>query len=370
MLAFFFALAALPLVAQEGTDDASAGENRTTEESEDFSEIRSRLNDEGIDGRTRLNLLFTALDRAPTVAAGLDVLRSHRATLEGDRLAQAFAAEGRLLALSGQLQDAAEAYTHAQEAASEGGVAEYKLEEAKLRLELGELAEAQRLATELISDGRDPSIQREAALLEARAMAEDGRVEEAFERTGLLLEAEHRPTLRPDTVLFHLRLSSIVEDDEAAERAQKLLSQLYPDSPEAMLAADDRRVSDLPRPSAFLGVAGAAAPRLDSDAEPVADSDVPGSGPAEPDEGDTDSDTDGGESETPSGVQVGSFGDPDNAAAMREEMERQGFSAEIRDSDDGDAHRVVVSIPEDEDPQRTLVELKEKGFEGFFLFGE
>ena len=116
-----------PLLAQEGSGEAAAGENESTAESSNFSQLKDRLSEENLDGRTRLNLLRAAVDRAPTVAEGLELLRAEQSSLEGDLLAKALAAEGRLLALRGDLEEAAGVYSKAAGTASPRTSVEYSI---------------------------------------------------------------------------------------------------------------------------------------------------------------------------------------------------------------------------------------------------
>lgn len=325
----------------------------------------------------RLELIETGVDQAPTVSAALDVVRTHLDRLTGARRAKAVAAAAELHALRGDLESAADAYAEAADladadAAAGGGsagdgadtaqaaAARYRVEEAAIRLEMGEIDTAARLAAGAVRSGRDPGVQRRAALLQARARAASGDAEAAFELARTLSEAEHAPTLQPATLLFLYRLARRLERDGEAERARRLLSELYPDSPELMLVSGETGVSELPRPSAFLGVDALTAP---AHAAETADSgvDAAGSGTAEGARG---------RETAPRGVQVGSFKSMENARDMRREMSSAGFAAEIVDSPDGEFHRVIIAVPEGTDPQRLLIRLKEEGFEGFLVFDE
>ncbi|NBB91225.1 MAG: hypothetical protein GVY23_08480 [Spirochaetes bacterium] len=340
-VSLFFALLTVPL----GADDLSEAE--------------------------RLELIKTAVDRAPTVSAALDVVRTHLDRLSGARRADALASAAELHALSGDLESAAEAYAEAADYAERGGsesaqatAARYQVEEAAIRLELGEVGSATRLAEGVVRAGRKPGIQRRAALLQARARSASGDAEDAFDLVRTLSEAEHAPTLQPATLLFLYRLSRRLERDAEAERARRLLTDLYPDSPEMMLVSGGAAVSELPRPSAFLGL-DALTGRASADGPADAGAGAAGTNTG----GDTDAEERGAEV-APRGVQVGSFKSVDNARDMRREIASAGFSAEIVDGPDGEFHRVIIDVPEGSDPQRLLIRLKEEGFEGFLVFGE
>lgn len=326
----------------------------------DFPELQNRLAAEDLSEAERLELIQTAVDRAPTVSAALEVLSTHLDRLSGARRAAAVAAAAELHALRGDLESAADSYAEAagNQEIGQAAAARYRLEEAAIRLEMGEVDSAARLAEGVVGAARDPHIQRRAALLQARARSAAGDTEAAFDLTRTLSEAQHAPTLQPATLLFLYRLARRLERDDEAERARRLLSELYPDSPEMMLVSGGSTVSEFPGPSAFLGFDALTAP---ADAPDPAEA-----GPA----GATASDSGSSPEGEPQGVQVGSFKSMENARDMRREMASAGFTAEIVDAPGSEFHRVIIAVPEGSDPQRLLIRLKEEGFEGFLVFDE
>jgi cell division septation protein DedD len=364
------------VVAQDAGDSAAgrpadaerSGRSGQTESARaDFSELQNRLAAEDLSEAERLELMNAAVDRAPTVSAALDVLSTHRDRLSGARRAAAVAAAAELHALRGDLESAADAYAEAAGQAEMGqaemgqaAAARYRLEEATIRLEMGDVASAARIAQGVVGAARDPHIQRRAALLQARARSAAGDTEAAFDLTRTLSEAEHAPTLQPATLLFLYRLARRLERDGEAERARRLLSELYPDSPEMMLVSGGSTVSGFPGPSAFLGADALASP---ADATDTAEAPADPADAAPADDGGSS----GGE---PRGVQVGSFKSMENARDMRREMSSAGFTADIVDAPGGEFHRVIIAVPEGSDPQRLLIRLKEEGFEGFLVFDE
>jgi tetratricopeptide (TPR) repeat protein len=325
-----------------------------------FEELRSRLSAGTLTDARRLELLEEAADRAPTVAVAVELIRAQQEALAGRFRAEAIAAEAELHALRGDLAGAAETYAAAAGAAADaedtGGAAVYRLEEASLRLELGEAETAARLAERVIETARSADVQRRAALLVGRADAAAGRLEEAFRRVRALSEAEHAPTVQPETLLFLHRMSRRLDREAEAERAERLLSRLYPASPELMLVRGEAGVAELPRPSTLLGFEAAGAEEAQSTA-------ATDGGP-----GTTESEPSGGEE--PQGVQVGSFRSTENARDMQRQIGAAGFSAEIRDSADGGYHRVVIPVDGAPQAERLILRLKEQGFEGFLVFGE
>lgn len=347
--------------AQEASDSGTRGPSGA-----DFSELQNRLAADDLSETERVNLINAAVDRAPTVSAALDVVSTHLDRLSGVRRAEAVAAAAELHALRGDLESAADAYAeaarNARAAASDpaqAASARYRVEEAAIRLEMGEVDSAARLAGEAVGAARDPEVQRRAALLQARAYSAAGDAEAAFDLARTLSEAEHAPTLQAATLLFLYHLSRRLERDGEAERARRLLSELYPDSPEMMLVAGGSAVSEFPRPSAFLGPDALTPP-----AGAAGTGDAGDAGPAGTAVADNASRSEG----EPKGVQVGSFKSMENARDMRREMSSAGFTAEIVDAPDSEFHRVIIAVPEGTDPQRLLIRLKEEGFEGFLVF--
>ncbi len=364
------ALLITPLAPAQDTGDATTRGSADAEQSDrsaqpasagaDFPELQNRLAADDLSEAERLELMRTAVDRAPTVSAALDVLSTHLERLSGARQAAAVAAMAELHGLRGDLESAADTYAEAAGKTEIGqtAAARYRLEEATIRLEMGEVDSAGRLAEGVVSAARDPHIQRRAALLQARARWAAGDTEAAFDLTRALSEAEHAPTLQPATLLFLHRLARRLERSDEADRARRLLSELYPDSPEMMLVNGGSAVSGFPGPSAFLGPDAPTAPADATDAGEAGRSEA------------TSADEGNGSESEPRGVQVGSFKSMENARDMRREMSSAGFRAEIVDTPAGDFHRVIIAVPEGSDPQRLLIRLKEEGFEGFLVFDE
>jgi tetratricopeptide (TPR) repeat protein len=355
------AVAAVSVAAQESggvTERSAASESRPS-----FEELRSRLSAEEMPAERRLDLLDNAVDRAPTVSVAIELIREQRELLTGENAARAAAAEAELHALRGNLEQAAVVYAEAASTAgNRGRAATYRFEEAALRLELGESEAARALAEAAVAGARNPTVQRRAALVGARALAAEGRLEEAFERARALSEAEHAPTLEPDTLLFLNRVSRRLDRPDEAERAQRLLAELYPESPELMLLRGGSNVVEMPRPSTVLGFEATSPTSVsvpDSEHEGTSAADRTGDG-AGGDEGDAGDD--------PRGVQVGSFRSTENARDMQRRMGEAGFTAEISDSADGSYHRVVVPVDGAREAERLILRLKEQGFEGFLVF--
>jgi cell division septation protein DedD len=364
-----------PLAVAQDAGDSGTGRPTDAERSgrpeqresarTDFPELQNRLAAEDLSEAERLELMKTAADRAPTVSAALDVLSTHLDRLSGPRRAAAVAAAAELHALRGDLESAADSYAEAAGIAAigEAAAARYRLEEATIRLEMGEVDSASRLAEGVVGDSRDPRIQRRAALLQARARSAAGDTEAAFDLTRTLSEAEHAPTLKPATLLFLYRLARRLERAGEAERARRLLSELYPDSPEMMLVSGGSEVSGFPGPSAFLGADALTPPADATDSAEAGSAVANATGAASAADG-------AGSGGEPRGVQVGSFKSMENARDMRREMSSAGFTAEIVDAPGSEFHRVIIAVPEGSDPQRLLIRLKEEGFEGFLVFDE
>lgn len=348
----------LPAAAQDagGVSERSP----TAGEAPTFEELRSRLSAGTLSDARRVELLEEAADRAPTVAVAVELIRSQQEALSGRFRAEAIAAEAELHALRADLAGAADAFAAAARAAGEaedaGQAALYRLEEASLRLELGDAAQAIRLSERVIETARSAAAQRRAALVVARAHAAEDRLEEAFRRVRVLSEAEHAPTVQPETLLFLHRMARRLDRAAEGERAERLLAELYPASPELMLVRGETGVAELPRPSTVLGFDAAGAEEEMRTVAVDGESGAPG--------------PDASGSEAPRGVQVGSFRSTENARDMQRQIGAAGFSAEIRDAADGGYHRVVIPVDGAPEAERLILRLKEEGFEGFLVFGE
>lgn len=383
LLALLLVLPAPALVATETTNAENAEDGTNDSQLE---ELLERLESEDLPQEERFSLTEQVSERASTVREALDVIDAQSSKLTGVHRAHAYGLKGDLLSLVADLERAADAYADAASTAEKTADRRgkraawgYRLEEARLRLEIGDNESAAELGRTLVASAEDPAVQRQAALVEARATAAMGRPEEAFERARQLAEAGHTPTLRPETLLFLQRSARRLGNTEAEARAKELLQELYPDSPEALMTKDSGTVREFPRPSAYLGFGGLVPTSRPAGASPVdaptteataQTAGEPGSEQTDSAPGDATAPAGPAETQGPTGIQVGSFSNPENAEDMRSEIDRAGFDARIADSPEGEFHRVIIPVGEPSEAQQTILELKEKGFEGFLVFEE
>ena len=159
-------------------------------------------------------------------------------------------------------------------------------------------------------------------------------------------------------------------DREAMQRIAERLEAEYPFLWES-LAGTEGRISRLPSPALILTdgtplSAAAAGEERDSRAtSPVAGQES------------NDASENGGDSQPaesndrpePSGVQVGSFRDRENAEYMARDVGNLGFTVSIRERErSGRLYHQVLVFPGEATAQNTVVRLKEHGFEGFLVF--
>jgi cell division septation protein DedD len=274
----------------------------------------------------------------------------------------------------------------AANSAAERVLASLELRRADVLIQLGRAEEAREAAR----SGRDVANDRDtrvaAIVIMAKAYATEGRMREAQDILRGIDVVASAGTLEPDT-LYHLYTSAIaLGEDSTASRTRVRLVDTYPDSPEALLLQEG---GDLPVFAALSPTAiatGGFTVDLQSVAEQsVADGDgtqaetpgnaAPSNGAArvEPKVEQEGASPRAGGSQTY--VQVGSFRDRENAQYMRSDMESMGFTAEVRSTELSESTYYQVLIPVEaeaeetgqEAVQRLVVELKERGYEGFLV---
>ena len=266
-----------------------------------------------------------------------------------------------LAELTGDIDAAAEFYA----LAAEGLSTTLQLNRASILIEEGLFSEAETLLSGLLSGAEDPeAMARTLALLGDLRVIEQ-RFDEAEEyfRRALETVTEMQTSSSSATPLSATLLSAtplprillgLYETYigmGAPQRAQEVLDRMKTEhalAPEYLLAARSDAVVYAPTPvkTILVSVVGETV-LLPSQNQVQA-----------------------GQHRGATLIQMGSFSVLDNAQHMVAELEQAGFQARIREADvrGGLFYRVVLSeAVAEEHVQRTLIQLKEKGFEGFRL---
>jgi tetratricopeptide (TPR) repeat protein len=263
-------------------------------------------------------------------------------TLQGSELSAAKRQEllirqARLLQLTGNLEEAAKAWSEAAFADKERQNDTALLEEAFCFFALGELEKSETGAKTVILTTKDKAVQFRAKYLLAQIDA--FRSDDLSSLIELSGDADYAP-FKPAIYYTLWKFSG-------ADRYKTRLLSEYPSSPEAFMLKEPASVMIFPSP---LWVFFPGRNRITL--ETAGDSQAPAA-----------------VVRSPSAVQTGLFGREENAKAMTERLKSAGFNASItrRIANDGAAYW-VVTVPAGSDINRTISQLKEKGFDSFPVF--
>ena len=258
----------------------------------------------------------------------------------------------RILELGGRFAGAAAAYARAVERSPDSFEALIGL--GHMNTELGRIDAALTMLRRAERSAETRAQQRRAAAARAWALALGGDTERSLDMLRALVRGGNRRSIGAyEAELFFVVAHRFgPERDRAA--ARRLLEREFPDSP--LL---DPTVSAFPSPANVLSIA----------AVQPDDAPLPPLPPVPDDDADDSVDFDDADRFTITGVQTGSFRDPENAAFMLADIRDLGFSASLRsvEREDGTYYRVIVPIAADQDPQELIVALKEQGVEGFLV---
>lgn len=264
----------------------------------------------------------------------------------------------RLEEQTGKLQ---KAQLHYQTAAfTGGGGQDYQalFHSMLLLIDLGNLEHALVQAEQIIAEESKGDLYLRAKAQKGRILQLQGRNTEALATTDQLFT--HIESL-PADVLYNLwilyaSLPSGHSRSAAADDLKAELKKRFPSSPEYGLIIDKN--SPVATVETALGLRkaeekGAEQPQTDGET----DSD------SQSDDGDT-----GGEKST--AIQAGSFKDAENAMYMKRALEEKGFDAMVSQADVEDViyYRVLIPIPFGKTAEEIVMQLKEKGFEGYPIY--
>lgn len=220
------------------------------------------------------------------------------------------------------------------------------LASAVLLFELGNYRGAEAQATVIKETCRVEKIVESAEVLLSRVFFATERDEKALQIAFSLMRKER---LQPSALLWIIEISGIQEKDDLRTRARELLLSQYPDSPEA--AIQNGKAGRVPSPSVFLGLTQRGGDETSSETQTAVISETL-------------------EESTAVSVQTGSYSVRENAEYALKDLEDEGFAAEIKERTIGEKiyYRVLLTGVLPETVERVILELKEKGFEGFRVY--
>ena len=258
----------------------------------------------------------------------------------------------RILELGGRFAGAAAAYARAVERSPDSFEALIGL--GHMNTELGRLDAALTMLRRAERSAETRAQQRRAAAARAWALALGGDTERSLDMLRALVRGGNRRSIGAYEAELFFVVAHRFGPERDRDAARRLLEREFPDSP--LL---DPTVSAFPSPANVLSIA----------AVQPDDAPLPPSTPVPDDDSDDSVDFDDSDRFTITGVQTGSFRDPENAAFMLADIRDLGFSAALRsvEREDGTYYRVIVPIAADQDPQELIVALKEQGVEGFLV---
>ena len=258
----------------------------------------------------------------------------------------------RILELGGRFAGAAAAYARAVERSPDSFEALIGL--GHMNTELGRLDAALTMLRRAERSAETRAQQRRAAAARAWALALGGDTERSLDMLRALVRGGNRRSIGAYEAELFFVVAHRFGPERDRDAARRLLEREFPDSP--LL---DPTVSAFPSPANVLSIA----------AVQPDDAPLPPLPPVPDDDADDSVDFDDADRFTITGVQTGSFRDPENAAFMLADIRDLGFSAALRsvEREDGTYYRVIVPIAADQDPQEVIVALKEQGVEGFLV---
>ena len=267
-----------------------------------------------------------------------DALQTCTAVVDRHALLRASA---KLEEITGNLSAAQTLFQQASFAIPEKKDFDSLLSSALLLFELGEYRSAEAQARGIIETSRGEG-KYAAQVLLSRIYYVTEREEKSLLTASQML-AGGAEGLTPAALLWIVEIARLRGDQSLERRADQVLVQKYPGSPEAALSRGD--LDYLPSPSVFVGL----------EYGPL--SETAGGDYAEHVDGEP----------TKVVVQTGSYGVRENAEYAVKDLEDAGFEGTIREIEVGEKlyYRVVLDWVTDENIDGLVQELKEKGFEGF-----
>ena len=287
-----------------------------------------------------LSLYFksiTDLSRAKQVLADLQSACTNRKNSKSIILHRAFLEE-----ISGNISEAQQLFEFANMRSTELSDVSNFFHSIRLLITMGELDRAEAQTMAIVSTSADNSLVFRGKLFLAYIKQLQGKIKEGTTLLDNAAKYTEKMSLQ-DAYLFY-NLSQIYTNERYSEKALKILSSVYPDSIEY---AEIKNGNVVIEPSLhYFESYYTAAPEGDASEEYAQ------------------------KEHNSVRIQTGIFSKQDNAQTLVSALEKEGFTAEaIRiEREDSVLFRVVSPPMPTADSQEYILQLKEKGFEGFLLF--
>lgn len=251
----------------------------------------------------------------------------------------------------GAFEPAQRSYQTAYEEFPEPSSFPFLLRSAYLLYELGEYEESEKQARVVGNLSTQPDEKWSALFHLARIFSVTERTSDALHVARRLLKEGEDAGREVQTVLFFLySLTGSLGLKEEQETYKTRLSKESVLLTRLLNPKEKTQVQVLPLPSEFLGP-GVSFVKSSSNSSSVRSTPSNESSP------------------TPRAIQLGSFTLRENAEYLAKDIQALGFPAIVKQAKRKDGTTVFRTIvPLHTDPQTVLVQLKERGFEGFFLF--
>jgi tetratricopeptide (TPR) repeat protein len=250
--------------------------------------------------------------------------------------------------VTGNLESAQNYYQSASLAIPEKKDFGSLLSSAVLLFELGNYRGAEAQATVIKETCRIDELVCGAEVLLSRVFLATDREDKSLQIAFSILKKETAKLL-PAALLWVVELSNYLEKSELQNRAVERLLSEFPESPEVAMYEGD--VGRIPSPSVFIGL---------RQTENAIAAEVTAIVP----------DSDDQKVSAKLLVQTGSYSVRENAEYALKDLEEEGFTAEIRERTVGDSvyYRVLIADVGSDQIDGVILELKEKGFEGFRVY--
>ncbi len=252
----------------------------------------------------------------------------------------------------GAFEPAQRSYQAAYEEFPEPSSFPFLLRSACLLYEVGEYEESEKQARVVANLSTQPDEKWSALFHLARLFSVTERTSDALRVARSLLKEGEDTGREVQTVLYFLySLTGTLGLKEEQETYKIRLSKESVLLTRLLNPEEETQVHVLPLPSEFLGPGVSVAQPSSSHSSSARSTPPSESSPA------------------PSAIQLGSFTLKENAEYLAKDVQALGFPAVVKPGKKKDGTTIFRTIvPLHTDPQTVLVQLKERGFEGFFLF--
>ena len=250
--------------------------------------------------------------------------------------------------IAGNLEAAQQYYQSASLAVGQKKDFRSLLLSAILLFETGNYRGAEAQATVILDTCKVEELRQSAEVLLSRVFFASEKEEKALQIARRLIN-ERKEALDPAAIFWIAELAGFMDAAELAKTAANLLLTKYPESPEAQIYTGT--LKRLPSLSVFIG------PGQETSPDPAEE---------------TTATTPPADSQRIArlSIQTGSYSVRENAEYALKDLAAEGFTAEIKERTVGDTvyYRVLIPDVGTGEVEALILELKDKGFEGFRVY--